>query len=193
MQRTAVIQLLKCIGSETIDNLPEILEPFLKYGKSVGAFIKAVKGGVCDYNSLNSMKEKAKKELIEAAENELVPKYMDCIIFGCRKGCRLRVVQKESLHRILTRQLADGDMESRKLISAFIDEYMGGEIDMENTDECEIGEDYISFNFCDMAGTKEFPYDEEDAELVMGALNKLLNEKLFDWYLIDGHMESYDS
>lgn len=193
MKRTKAIQLLKCIGSQTIANLPEILEPFSKYGKSVGALIKALKDGVCDYNSLNSMKEEVKKELIEAVEKEPIPKYMDCIIFGCRKGCQLAAVQKESLHQILTLQLADGDMESRKLISAFIDEYMGGEIDMENTDECEIGEDYISFNFCDMAGTKEFPYDEEDAELVMGALNKLLNEKLFDWYLIDGHMESYDS
>ncbi len=46
---------------------------------------------------------------------------------------------------------------------------------MESADDCEIGEDYISFNFCDVAETKEFPYDEEDAELVMGALNKLLD------------------
>lgn len=193
MQRKEAIKLLKCIGNKTIDNLPEILEPFSAYGKSVGVFIKAVKDGVCDYNSLNSIKEEVKKELREAVEKEPIPQYMDCIIFGCREGCKLDEAQKESLRQILTLQSVDGDVENRKIISAFIDEYMGGEINVESTDECEIGEDYISFNFCDMAGTKEFPYDEEDAELVMGALNKLLKKELFDWYLIDGHMESYNS
>lgn len=193
MQRMEIINLLKCVGNRTVDNLPEILEPLSKYGKSIGTLIKAVKDGVCDYNSLNSIKEEVKKELRKAAEKEPIPKYMDCIIFGCREGCQLGSVQKESLQQILTLQLADGDVESQNIISTFIDKYMGGEIDMESTDECEIGEDFISFNFYDMAGTKEFPYDEEDAELVMGALNKLLDEKLFDWYLADGHMESYDS
>ena len=83
-------------------------------------------------------------------------------------------------------------MESQNVISAFIDEYMGGEIDIESVDDCEIGEDYISFNFCDMGGIEEFPYDKEDAELIMKALNKLLGEHIFDWYLIDGNMETWD-
>lgn len=37
---------------------------------------------------------------------------------------------------------------------------------MESTDDCEISEAYISFHFCDMAGTKECPYDKKEEELV---------------------------
>ena len=138
------------------------------------------------------MEKEVKKELRNFAEKEPIPKYMDCIVFCCREGYQLGDVEKNSLQQILTQQLADGDVESQNVISAFIDEYMGGEINMESVDDCEMGEDYISFNFCDMGGTEEFPYDKEDAELIMKALNKLLGEHIFDWYLIDGHMETWD-
>lgn len=189
MQREEAIKLLKYIGISTADNLSEILEPVSKYGKSIGLLIKAVKDGVNEY-SLNALKEDAKKEVRDAVDKEPVPNYMDCMIFFCKEGCRLDDAQKERLQQILTLQLADGDVESRKRIDEFVADYMGGEINLDSEDECEIGEDFIGFNFCDMLGTQEFPYNREYAELVMGALNKLLGEELFDWCLIDGHMDS---
>ncbi len=36
--------------------------------------------------------------------------------------------QKERMEQILTLQLTDGDVESQKIISAFVDEYMGAKL-----------------------------------------------------------------
>lgn len=182
------MQLLKCISSRVLDELPRILEDS-KYGKAVAALVKAVKDGIRDSKELEPLIAEAKREIRQEGEKEK-PAYMDCVIFECKDNVVLKEEEQEALRNILMQEDVQGDERSKEIIEIFINEYMGGEVDFESEEYCEIGRDYISFNFFEEYNITEYPYDEEDMELVRTALNKLLGREVLGWYRIYGHMES---
>ncbi len=116
---------------------------------------------------------------------------MDCVIFNCAVGKKLSENQKNDLYSILERSFENGDEESLEYIVYFIDKYMGGDISLDGEEDCEIGDTYISFNFFGAEAIDEHPYNEVDLQCLMEVLNKLLGEKVFDYFFASGHEESW--
>lgn len=195
MDREMCIQAVKCFGNVAIDYLPDILEPFGKYGRVIGSLVKMVKEGVVAVNNeleakkdkqmaFEKIKQEAFEELKEISSKLKNPEYVDCVVFLCNKKVVLNEEQKEILRAVLLQEYISGETESLEIIDIFIRQYMGETIDVNSVDDCEIADTYISFTFNPYA---EFPYDKEDMDLVMGALNRLLEVDIFDYYIVDGH------
>ncbi len=189
MERNEVIGLFRCIGSAVAENLPEILEPFSKYGSSIGAIIKAVNSGAEDYKKL---KKKAVEEIKQKVAETPNPNFMDCVIFTCKEG-GLTQKQQDMLVEILQRNFDSENENALAVIDEFISYYMGGNVEINSEDDCDIGTDYLYFNFyCDGVEIDEFPCDAEDMKILKGTLNLLLGEEVFDDFLISGHDKSWN-
>lgn len=188
--RSELMKVLMCIGNEASENLPEILEPFSKYGKSIGTMIKAVKDGIDNYNKSKAEQLVAdvKDEIKEMLNQTTTPNYMECVMYSCRKGYVLTQEQQENLSCILSRDFESDDTESLSVIGNFIGAYMGGSIEVDSEDDCSIGCDYLCLNF--FVDEDEYPYNEDDIRQFMDAVNKLLGVDAFDFYVVDGQMES---
>ena len=187
MQNGKLIDALKCIGGEIINELPDIMEPF-PYGKAVGTLIKAIKEGIHKYSSLEvkRMTNDAKKEIKDTLRNTETPRYMSNILYTCKAEYYLSEEQKENLALILQMDFPSDDVNSLAVISEFIEVYMGGSVDVDNEDECSIGNDYIYFNFT-IDYDEDFEYNKEDIDLVMNALNNLLGAEVFDYGVAGGY------
>lgn len=201
MKIADIMDLLKCFGSAGAEDVESILEKIPVYGGLMSEIVKTAKKGYKRYIELypdREISEEEKREILleelkkaikEKEASEGRPPYMDCVIYLCRKGYLLSEEQKEDISLVLEQEMECSDEESQKIIDLFIDEYMGGNLDVDNVDECSIGDDYIEFNFCDV---DEHKYDEEDLKLIMKALNGILGEEVFDFYHADGHTESWN-
>lgn len=190
MSRSELIKLLMCIGSEASENLPEIVEPFSKYGKSIGTMIKAVKDGIDNYNKSKTeqLVSDVKDEIKEMLNQTTRPNYMDCVMYSCKKGYILTEEQQDDLACILAHEFESDDVESLFVIGSFIGDYMGGHIEVDSEDDCSIGCDYLCLNF--FVEEDEYPYNEDAIRQFMNAINTLLGVDAFDYYVVDGQMES---
>lgn len=194
MERDTIVRVIQAMGNATVEELPNILEPFTKYGKSIQSVIKIVREGLRNAKNLEEKMQvckTAKEQLLELNAQYGPPNYMNSVLYICKDGVFLTTPRQEKLKQILQQELQSDDERSCLLIAEFIRQYMGGEIDVESIDECSIGNDYLSFYFFD-DGVNEYPYDEEALKLIMEAINSLMEEEIFDNYVSDGHMESYE-
>lgn len=187
MKMEDLIEAVRCIGDEVIDKLPAIIEP-LPCGKSVGTLVKAIKDGIHKYSNedVKKMMNEAKDEIKDTLKNTEHPEYMTNFLYTCKTGYCLSEEQKENLALILERDFPSNDESSLSIIGEFIDEYMGGSVDVNNEDECNIGNDYIYFNFF-IDYDDVFEYDKEYIDLVMNALNSLLGTEVFDYGVAGGY------
>lgn len=198
MDREACICAVKCFGSVAIDYLPDILEPFSKYGRALGSLVRMVKDGtIAVKNGLSALEsqrqqefEKTKQEAYEELKNicndSKTPMFADVVVFSCKSGVALSQEQRERLKAVLLQEYESDDSRSLLIISEFLKQYMGETIDVDSEDDCEIGDTYINFTFNPY---EEHPYDKENMDLVMEALNNFLGAEVFDYYLVDGHDE----
>lgn len=193
MKREDIIRIVKEIGNDTIDHLPDLLEAFQPYGHSIGTLVQVIRNGARTIKEVASGcdMEEVQQEIKAEYEKIGVPTYMDCVVFLCSKGMVLGQEQKNILESVLKQEYDSEDVKALQVIEAFINHYMGEIINVGNVDECEIGNRYINFQFNDDGGYREYPYDEDDLNLVMSALNGLLGDAYFDYYLVDGHDESW--
>lgn len=186
MTRQELVQLFKCIVDQTVDKMPEMLEPIPVVGKSIGLLIQCVTNGVGNYNELKANAEDDIKKAVEEMQN---PDFMDCIMLTPKKGYPLTEAQQENLINILSYDYESDDEDSLSVIDEFISEYMGGHVEVDSEDDCGVSSGYLYLNFFEY---DEHPYNEEDARSFMDALNRLLGAEVFDYYVIDGHMDSQD-
>jgi hypothetical protein len=195
-----LVVLSKCIGNAVIDDLPEILEPLSKYGAPIGKLVQSFIKGYSDYKAKKEghfqnegqIWQEADAILKAAAKAQKPPVYADYVILFCKDRQSFSNEQKENLQDILQQEFSSTDTRSLDIIRLFADEYMGSEIDVENVDECNIGDSCLSFNFFNDFEETERRYDEEvqeDVELVMQALNALLGVNILDCAVVGGHNE----
>lgn len=191
ISREDAMIILKCVGDETISNLPTILEPFSKYGKAIGICVKAMRDGLSKAEEIRKLKTEVVKEIKAETAALKPPKYMDCVIFTPKQGYLLTEDQMNILKAVLLQEYDSDDERSLTIAGEFIRQYMGGEINVDSTEECEIRNAYVSFNFFGEYKEDEHSYDEEDMQLVMEAFNAFLAEEVFDYFLVTGHEESW--
>lgn len=206
MVRQTCSLALRCFGSVTIDYLPDILEPFGTYGKALGTMVKMVKDGIGRFKEekeklekqgmqlpslFEEVKRKAFEELKQFSDKLEIPKFMDCVVFTCKYGTALSEEQQELLRKVFLQEQEGLDKESLLVVTEFLKEYMGGAVEVDCVDDCQIGDTYINFNFFDEYGEQEHPYEKEDMDLVMETLNNILGVEMFDYYLVSGHDESW--
>lgn len=177
-QKISAFERMRRIGKKLIDNL-ELLDALPSIVSRIVTSVKALK--------------KAKMEVDEEIKEEGRPDYMYCVSFICG-GEPLTEREKKLLLFVVKGEYDRGDEESRKIMEAFIDEYMGWafmdrEDAVECSDDCNFGDDRFNFNFwCE--NEDDHPYGREDMELVRNVLNKLLGREAFTHYEVGGVMES---
>lgn len=142
-----------------------------------------------DIKEFDIKKQEACEAVKEESSKIKPPKYMDYVVFTCKKGVALNTEQKEALEAVLSEDYENNNSSSWESIHDFIEQYVGWPVQVGNVDGCIIGNTYISFNFFTEYG-EEYLYDKEKLNSVVGAMNKLLDVNLFDGYLVDGHDES---
>lgn len=183
MERSEIMELLKCIANSTVDNLPDILEPVSKFSKPVGAVIKSFKDGIMDFNETRSQASAAVKEMAEA---EPVPVFMDCVMYTCKKGATISSDRHNALSEAINcdfTKLSHVKKETRDVFSQLKVYYLAGDAD-ENVDNYTIGYDYISINFFEQ---DDFPYSEVFLKQLMDALNDVLRSEVFNYFTASGH------
>lgn len=200
MDRQLCKLALECFGSAAIDYLPDILELFEKYGKSVGTLVKMLRDGTVKFKEekekleFERLKEEAREEVKEIANKQKAPEFADCVIFTCKRHVILREEQKDLLRSFLLREWQDFDACAQSEIIDFLETYMGGDIDVTSVDECQIGDTYLNFTFSDECGTREIRYDEDvkkDMAALIKIFNQVLEDEVFDYYLVTGHEDSW--
>lgn len=192
MRQEEIIKIMKCIEDDTIDHLPDLLEPFKPYGRAIGALVQVIRNGgrtiqdvVAECNI-----EDIHKEMRDLYEKLGAPYYMSCVVYLCSKGKELKQEQKEILEEILLQKYDSLSRESLHVVEAFISKYMGENVDQGNIHDYKFGRNSITLYFEEFGGTKEFRYNKGDLNLMKSALNTLLGEEVFDYFLVDGHDES---
>ena len=186
MSRKAIMNALCCISNEMVDKLPEILEPIVPFGKSLGLLVQSLRNGVKKIDK--DRQDELKEELRNMVSQTKIPKYMSCVMFTSPKGYVMSEEQQENLNAILMQEFVSSEEGHLALIAEFIRQYMGGNIEPECEDEYSIGNDYLCLNFaCGMGDDDHLPYDEQDMKLVMESLNTLMGAVIFDHFIIDGY------
>lgn len=201
MDCEACICAMKSFGNVAVDYLPDVLEPFSKYGKAIGTLVKMVKEGKAAVEKELSDLEDRRGQEFEAVKKEAYeefkilcdgvkkPVYADVVIFYCKNALDLSSEQKELIKMVLLQEYESDDNRCLEVISAFLEKYMGGSIDVESADDCEIGDTYVNFTF---SPYEEHSYNAEDMNAIMEALNSFLEVDVFDYFMVGGHDESWE-
>ena len=182
MSRKAIMNALCCISNEMVDKLPEILEPIVPFGKSLGLLVQSLRNGVKKIDK--DRQDELKEELRNMVSQTKIPKYMSCVMFTSPKGYVMSEEQQENLNAILMQEFVSSEEGHLALIAEFIRQYMGNNIVPDCVDEYEMGKDYLWLNFFYMCEEDLLPYDENDMKLVMESLNALMGEEVFDKFVI---------
>lgn len=127
--------------------------------------------------------EKAGKEL----ENTKLPvKYMQSVKFCCKKNQGILGDQRRELEMIFTNEYKSFENESLEDIEAFIDTYVGREMDTGEIFDYEIKDDYLWIHLNE---SERFLYDGECLQKTLNALNTLLRQEVFERFEVLGYDE----
>lgn len=122
-------------------------------------------------------KKKLQKEL-ETECNTRNPKYINAAIFIVADGDGLSDEEQTQLIETLLGESETETEEITKFVDAFCEDYFSSDYTACDN-PIEIGQSYIAFNFDDMS---DHPYDDEDLELIMDMLNKIVGREAFCEY-----------
>lgn len=167
-------KIKKAAGSR----LPEIVGKIPVIGGVAEAVVRIIQDGVDEYRK----------------EKDAPPLYMDWAAFYCKKRCRLSEGQIDLLKNIIDSDYEDDDkdirdMKSYDIVKGFINDYIGGNVNVDNVDDCTIEDNFLYFIFDEYS---EFPYNEDALKQMLNALNNLLGIPIFERYETGGHNESRD-
>ncbi|MCM1552590.1 MAG: hypothetical protein NC092_07865 [Butyrivibrio sp.] len=131
----------------------------------------------------------AQKTKEELEKSEKLPKYMTSIKFYCKKGQKISDDEHYEIVRILEQTFESSDEKSLASIEEFINEYVGGEVHTEFTEDVVVGTDYVWIHLLE---GERFFYDEKARNClnaVVAAFNALLRIEIFEHYEVWGHSE----
>ena len=187
-------KVVKAIAKGTWNNLPAILSVIpataiagkvLVEVKKIADEVKA--SGKAQEEAVNKLIEECggeaefKKKLHDEVKSERDtknPKYINAAIFCINGAEGLSDEEQEKLVDTLTGEAEAETGEIARFVDAFCEDYFASDHD---SCDCpiEIGQEYIAFNFDDMS---DHPYDEEDLQIIMDELNKILGRAAFSEY-----------
>ena len=84
MKREDIIKVLCCISNEVVDNLPEMLDSFAPFGKSIGLLVQSLRNGMQKIDK--DREDVLKEELRNMVSQTKIPKYMSCVMFTSPRG-----------------------------------------------------------------------------------------------------------
>lgn len=148
----------------------------LKEGNDI-SFKEALNQLIAKCGGIAEFKKKLREELKEARDNQN-PKYINAVIFCISDAPILSGAERTKLFDVLIGESEAETEEIEKFVNAFCEDYFAS--DYEACDyPIEVGVEHIAFNF---DTESEHPYNEEDLELIMDMLNKILGREVFNEY-----------
>ncbi|MBE5938730.1 MAG: hypothetical protein E7265_12000 [Lachnospiraceae bacterium] len=138
-------------------------------------------GGVADF--IRGLKKEVK-------ENSDVqkPKYINCVIYSVNPEEKLTMEEQEKIISVLFEQGGTNDAELGYFVTAFIEDYFGGDVKAcDNAYEVEA--EYVAFNFDDSC---DHVYSEEYLQCLRDGLNKIVGREVFEDYVGAGTDDSVE-
>ena len=141
------------------------------------SFAKELKELIDKCGGENAFRKALRQELKVERDSEN-PTYINAAIFLLDEADALSESEQQKLVDVIRGNIEAETSEVKKFVCAFREDYFADDYDSCDN-PIEVGAGYIAFNFDDMS---DHPYDEEDLQLIMDMLNKMLGRDAFCEY-----------